>query len=541
MADSRVDLLEFSCLAHAMAAEGSPSLASVLARTPAAFRKNYTAKHGLPRPGERGHAYEELEAFLEPPIVATGQEATPNSPRTLMWDESSGFTISFNGAAEGQAGGGRLDLMGYDASQEAFELWALDLPLRDPVAPYQPHTDTDDCAHCHGPDARPIWPMYPDWPGFYGSDNDVLEGSGSGELEGAAWSEFRGCVAAGSCERGRFGGLFDPRLEDELRGGWPLRSASAIAAYARAHPRNVPETTPATFEDRQRLADWLDLRLHPRFPFRPDRGERTGDPSRAFFHRPNLRLGVLYNRLLARAWMARLSRDPVFVAHERFVALTVMDCGWGADVESRRRVQSAFGRATSARLQTHGLSIGPDTDVRIPLLLAALGGSVRDVDLRFSYPNPAYALVEDTAEAPLAPGPMDVGFIPYPPGDPYAAGASKTYFNSYFDGTATFDELWAARMLERLAANDPALAAVFQPNTLGEKYARFVPRMALDERFFEQMDALGSWMPLPYPKPLRVIHDREPFYKRTGGRARFIDPYLAVCRELRRGLRGEAP
>lgn len=156
--------------------------------------------------------------------------------------------------------------------------------------------------------------------------------------------------------------------------------------------------------------------------------------------------------------------------------------------------------------------------------------------MRFSHSNPAYAPLDATADAPLASGPMDLGFIAYRERDPQAVGASPRYFSSYFDGTATLDELWAANMLDALVLRDPELARVYAPNSLTEKYVRFTPRMTLDEAFFAQMDTLGEWMPLPYPRHLRPIHDREPFYKRKGGRSRFIEPYLAVCRELRRGL-----
>lgn len=541
--DSALDLIEFLCLARdASARDGS--LATILADTPIAFRKNFTAKHGIPRVGERGHAYEELRDFLSAEIVDSGQSASPSSPRTLLWDEATGFSISYNGDAAGQTGGARLDLMRFDAERERFELWALDLPAQAPLRPEQPKTPTDDCDHCHGPHGRPIWPMYPDWPGFYGSDNDELTSdSPSAVAEREQWANFRACASdptshADCVQTGRFAGLFDDALEAGLRASWPTSSPSAIATYVDEHPRNMPAgTTSSIFDDPGATRDWLGLTIHTSFPYRPDHAHSTAAPSRAFFHRPNLRLGVLYNRLLVRALMAELRRDPIFVEFERYVALTVMDCGWGGDTQLRASVQRRFGEATADRLRPLDLEIGAETVVRHPLLLTALGSSVRDVDLRFSHSNPAYAPLDATADAPLAPGPMDVGFIPYGERDLHVVAGSKTYFNSYFDGTATFDELWVARMLDRLSESDPALAAVYRPNDLTTKYARFIPRMALDETFFAQMDALGSWMPLPYPRHLRHLHDREPFHKRKGGRKRFIEPYLAVCRELRRGLK----
>lgn len=540
--DGEIDLVEFLCLARDALADGG-SLAAILSRTPISFRKNFTAKHGVARVGERGHAYEELRDFLPSEIVDSGQTASPLSPRTLIWDESTGFSLSYNGDAPEQTGGGRLDLMQFDAELGEFELWALDLPARPPMRPVQPATPTDDCAHCHGPHGRPIWPMYPDWPGFYGSDNDELTSdSASAVAERSLWMKFQACAVdpnahADCVQTRRFAGLFDGGLQAGLRASWPTLPLSAIGAYAAEHPRNMPPGSSASvFEDEDKTRDWLGLKIHPSFPYRPDHADRTAAPSRAFFHRPNLRLGVLYNRLLASALMARLRRDRAFTEFERYVALTVMDCGWDGDAALQASVQRRFGQAVADRLDPLGLAIEPATPVRHPLLLAALGSSVRDIDLRFSHSNPAYAPVDATADVPLAQGPMDIGFIEYAEKDLHAVAASKTYFNSYFDGTATFDELWVAHMLTHLSKSDPGLAAVYRPHTLTAKYARFTPRMALDETFFKRMDELGAWMPLPYPRHLRHLHDREPFYKRKGGRQRFIEPYLAVCRELRRGL-----
>lgn len=127
---------------------------------------------------------------------------------------------------------------------------------------------------------------------------------------------------------------------------------------------------------------------------------------------------------------------------------------------------------------------------------------------------------------------MDLGYIAYGERDYNAVNGSAAYFNAYFDGSATFDELLVSKLLEELARDEPAVAAAYEPHSLRRKYEGFTARWALDETFFTRMDALGSWVPLPYPRHLGPLHDREPFGKIVDGRAIFIEPYRASCKAL---------
>lgn len=552
--DETVDIERLLCVAQQLPPprSGPTRLGEVLAALPVSFRKNFTAKHGLALDGPRGHAFEDIEKIVGPSIAATGQSATPDFPRVLMWDEATGFTISFNGGAAGQTGGDRLDLMRYDRDADAFELWALDLPLSRPLQPYQPHTPSDDCSFCHGPHGRPIWPMYPDWPGFYGSDNDELTTDEAPQLmEREHWAHFRRCIAApgpagtgSDCSaeagdgRDRFSTLFADAMASDLRERWPTTEREQIGRYVEDKPHAVVAASRATaWTNEDATADWLGLRTHPTFPYRPDHAHEAAEPSRAFFHRPNLRIGVLYNRLLARAVARRLRDDPVFDAHAPLVVASIMDCPWPEDTRSTRRAaQAALLEAGKERLAGVSSAKADGTaNLPYPIVLATLGLKVRDVDMRFSYPNPRFDRAEDlSAPWAAAETPMDVGYIAYAAKDMYGFSESDAYFNSYFDGSATFNELFVALVLARFAGEDAALADVLELHTLQRKYEKLTPRWALDEVFFRSVDSLGAWFPLPYPRHLRELHDREPYAKREGGRGVFSDPYLEVCAHLRR-------
>lgn len=98
-----------------------------------------------------------------------------------------------------------------------------------------------------------------------------------------------------------------------------------------------------------------------------------------------------------------------------------------------------------------------DTDA--PALLRNYGITARDLDLRYSYRDPRY----DTLE----------------------------FSDSYFDGTATLNELVAAALVEDLTLGVPIL-------TLRRLYPSNSHRQ-LDSEFFEQADSLGGWIRTPFP------------------------------------------
>ncbi|MCH9681022.1 MAG: hypothetical protein K0V04_06290, partial [Deltaproteobacteria bacterium] len=211
--DDTVTLTELLCVVRsARSPDDTLRIGDILRDLPARFRLNFTLKHGTKGSGLRGHPQELMADVVGDALAKRSQSADLDFPRVIMWDQATGTTISFNGGltASGadtrtQTGADRLDLMGWDSKAHRFELWGLDIPVGHEggdsawaVAPYQPHEPDDDCLRCHGPRSRPIWPMYPDWPGFYGSDNDELTGDSTHQTtEREFLGYFRHCVAAG--------------------------------------------------------------------------------------------------------------------------------------------------------------------------------------------------------------------------------------------------------------------------------------------------------------------------------------------------------
>src|SRR6185369_5906256 len=109
--------------------------------------------------------------------------------------------------------------------------------------------------------------------------------------------------------------------------------------------------------------------------------------------------------------------------------------------------------------------------------LALFGLEVRDIDIRYSYDHPGYANEDATGK------PMEVGYI-------------GRYFNAYFDGSATIDELLAARIHEDLARDRPKLREAATRHGLTSKYQHLAERFRYDEAFFRQMDRWGEWIPI---------------------------------------------
>jgi hypothetical protein len=145
-------------------------------------------------------------------------------------------------------------------------------------------------------------------------------------------------------------------------------------------------------------------------------------------------------------------------------------------------------------------------------LLKVFGLEVRDIDIRYSYNHEGYANENATDKV------MQVGYI------------DGSYWNSYFDGSATIDELLAMHLYETLSAT-PELrdiaGTVDSPDGLVVKYSRRAERFRFDKNFFEEMDRKGQWIPIPYPRErLDELHHRE------GYPARFATQHRNLCAKL---------
>ncbi|MCC6138641.1 MAG: hypothetical protein IT287_08405, partial [Bdellovibrionaceae bacterium] len=217
---------------------------------PPSFTAHFTLKHGEMINGPRGHK-------AEADVPGFGQHSEPMAPRAFVFDYTSGFAISYNSGVVSkglpQQGGQTLDTISFDFTKKTFRLAKIDFPINKGVTPAM---NSHDCTSCHGPNNRPIFSMYPDWPRFYGSDNDELTGNTDIQKnENAHFLQFKTKVAP---QHPRFSALFDP---------------STIKKY---HGYN-------------------DYKL---YPYRYDTSEVPSDLSRAFSFRAGLRFNLLYSRLL---------------------------------------------------------------------------------------------------------------------------------------------------------------------------------------------------------------------------------------------------
>ncbi len=312
-------------------------------------------------------------------------------------------------------------------------------------------------------------------------------------------------------------------------------SARTVAAI------RTPEGLAAVQGDQEQLGRWLGLTLHDTWPYRPNNAPQSTEPSRAFFHRPNLRLGVLYNRLVAREVFAALRTHEHYARFDRLLALSLMDCGFADDRRTQVAAVEAWRDAVGETLTEKNLELGaidaPGYRIPYSALLAGFGQSVRDLDIRYSYPNRRFDRFDrDLRERPMAANPMQLGYLAYGSGDYNAANGATHYWSSYWDGSATTDELLVALILDDLATRAPDYATHWTVHTLTAKYERFVSRQVLDAEFFAHMDDLSGWFPLPYPKRLADVLHRPSFHRKRDGTRIFRAQYEAVCTELRRDL-----
>lgn len=418
---------------------------------PAPLLQSFVLKHGRDRTGERGHLTEKK----------ISQSADPQAPRAILFDAQTGFVLTYNGGAPGQTNGQRLDVASFDPGTKSFAMWGIHFPLGAADAGKRAPLEKGDCTKCHGPKLRPIFSMYPDWPGFYGSDNDELTNA-KVPVQVAELADLRAFRKDVAPKHPRYAPLFA------------------------TPPREGIDPTAETF------------------PYRPDVREDIHALSRAFAFRPGLRLGILLNRLTARMLVAHLER------HERFDAFRVpllaglLQCRIEGDAMAamKKNVEAALGEPVKL---VSGV-------VHYRQLWKLFGLDVRDVDIRYGYGHEGYAS-DDASKNPMA-----VGYI-------------GGYWNSYFDGSATIDELVAHGLYEREAKKTASLAGLVKPHGLVRKYQHLAERYRLDAPFFQAMDAQGLWIPIPYPKELDRAHHRE------GWSAEHKEQHERLCKALAAQIR----
>jgi hypothetical protein len=364
--------------------------------------------------------------------------------------------VSYNGGVRDQKQGQRLDVLSFDEATMRFDLVGVDFTDRKDGGAAR--FEQQECPTCHGKRLRPIFSMYPDWPSFYGSDNDELSNTGV-PTQVAELADYRRFLDGAAKESPRY---------------TPLFTASNVEAAVGRAPYDT-------------------------FPYRPDLRTDIHATSRAFVFRPGLRLGIVLNRLQARSVVASVVAHPRYPVLGRLFLANLVRCRVGDDLLGKRaEAEAALGEP--ARIVG-----GTTLSYRQAWKLFDL--DVRDVDIRYSYPHDGYRS-DDAAKNPMA-----VGYI-------------GTYWNSYFDGSATIDELVALALYEEQATHTSELAGIVTPDGLRRKYEGFAERYALDAAFFAEMDRKGRWLPIPYPKELNAAHHRD------GWPAEHRAQHAALCAAL---------
>lgn len=438
-------------------------LDQVPAKLPADFRMNFVLKHGRLFEGERGHLLERV----------VSQSADPKRPRAILWDERSGFSVSYNGGAPGQTAGNRLDVLELDEATQEFRLAGLEFSGDGPPV-YKRDADIPEagskCGTCHGPNMRPIFSMYPDWPAFYGSDNDELTDTSKPvqEREASEYAGFRREVT-------------DQQLSRYL----PLFDRDNVRAHLRG------------------------TELYASFPYRPDTNLNIEAASRAFAFRPALRYGILQNRLMATVAAKRITSHPRFDTLGPLFLHDLLQCRWPS---ATSLTETGWMDAVKSAIGSNPRTVAGGKTLHYRDLLKVFGLEPRDIDIRYSYRHDGWNNEDATNKV------MEVGYI------------NGDYYNSYFDGSATIDELLAMQLYKALSARSglaDLAGTIDSPDGLVVKYSRRAERFRFDKNFFEEMDRKGQWIPIPYPREkLDELHHRE------GYPTRFANQHAALCRKL---------
>jgi hypothetical protein len=533
-----LDINEFSCFLEQYNSvttdKNDPTMESVIAQFPFHFKRNITLKSGIQVSdiGPNGHPIEK--------DISTS--ATKEHPRVFLWDETTGFTASWNGHPgddrKKDNGFHRMDLYSFDMTTKKHNLMTWD-PINGRQIVNGSHSSVPieaKCIRCHGPNLRPTFPMYPDWPGFFGSFNDELAGypNAKGKVITSDDSNVIEKITVPNAELANTIQLTEQKWLKDFR--------ASIAGSPMEYMRYAPLFEQSFLDEWTKIWPETD---HALYPYRPDNGTAFSLVSRSFLNRPNLRIGVLYGRLVALEVFERIKKSSTFPKFKEEFLYSVMDCNW-QKFKTVRATALASLKTAAAGMKINGVPVKLDfnglnntfgdgssapygldkTYRQIPYetLLAAYGIEVRDIDFRLNYNNKLY----NTESLYSTQSIMDIGYMktsykagkylnskggdmtfPYNPDSP-----NMKYFNSYFDGSATSNELLAAQTLMILAKEKPDVFGKYLGylQTLKGKYRGAGERYLRDRVFFDKVDKMSPWLPTPYPLGVLDLHHREGFY-----------------------------
>lgn len=378
------------------------------------------------------------------------QSSDPDLPRAILWDEVNGFSVSFNGGGEKQTAPQRLDILSFDKTSKKFDLKAIHFSLSEEQIKLGilPKKIVNDTS-CKNCHGPLSRPIFSMYP-----DWPSFYGSMNDELndpnfkvQELEYSDFKIFKNSNAIHNKRYSPLFDPTISRQL----------------------------------------YNLDIWETYPYRQNTITTAQEVSRSFAFRPGLRLGIVYNRLTAQMVFQLMKSNSNYEKMKGLVLHSLLQCNWNSSYPKTREMIKTSIEKTNIKFKRP-----EDIQLNYYDIWKIFGLKINDIDIRYSYNHEGY-LNENATNNIMHPGYID------------------KYFNSYFDGTATIDELIVGHIVSDLTKDHPQFFSKVKLRGLVEKYKHLEERFKYDKSIFENFDRLGMWFPIPYPKNVFEKHHREYF------------------------------
>jgi hypothetical protein len=159
-ADSNYGDVTYDKIVALIGSHSITSLDELLALLPSEYRSHYTL----------AYKSESLQC------------ASATSPRVVMYGDDAKTVLAFNGDPK-QCGYNQLEVMQFNTKSKQFEFHEISFPAPGKKDSVHFSQNSQKCAGCHADHEasaglRPNWSEYPNWPGFYGENDDDINQSG---------------------------------------------------------------------------------------------------------------------------------------------------------------------------------------------------------------------------------------------------------------------------------------------------------------------------------------------------------------------------
>jgi hypothetical protein len=98
------------------------------------------------------------------------QEASPESPRVILFGRDASLMMSFNGHPS-QKGHENLEIIQFNKNSNEYELFDIHFDPEKKLDPIISEKNPSNCISCHGDKPKPIWDTYFLWPGVIGAED----------------------------------------------------------------------------------------------------------------------------------------------------------------------------------------------------------------------------------------------------------------------------------------------------------------------------------------------------------------------------------